>query len=91
MTNNSENDIKFIPYKEVVKKKALDYYYANREVIIEKNRNRYRALSPEEKKKRYEFKIEWYDRQSPEKKAKMKQKQREYNKNRYNNLMVKAN
>ena len=50
MTNNSENDIKFIPYKEVVKKKALDYYYANREVIIEKNRNRYRALSPEEKK-----------------------------------------
>ena len=50
MTNNSENDIKFIPYKEV-KKKALDYYYANREVIIEKNRNRYRALSPEEKKR----------------------------------------
>ena len=90
MTNNSENDIKFLPYKEV-KKKALDYYYANREVIIEKNRNRYRALSPEEKKKRYEFKIEWCDRQSPEKKAKMKQKQREYNKNRYNNLMVKAN
>ena len=91
MTNNSENDIKFIPYKEVVKKKALDYYYANREVIIEKNRNRYRALSPEEKKKRYESKKEWYDRQSPEKKPKMKQKQREYNKNRYNNLMVKAN
>ena len=51
MTNNSENDIKFIPYKEVVKKKALDYYYANRRVIIEKNRNRYRALSPEEKKR----------------------------------------
>ena len=50
MTNNSENDIKLIPYKEVVKKKALDYYYANREVIIEKNGNRYRALSPEEKK-----------------------------------------
>ena len=91
MTNNSENDIKSIPYKEVVKKKALDYYYANREVIIEKNRNRYRALSPEEKKNRYESKIEWYERQSPEKKPKMKQKQREYNKNRYNNLMVKAN
>ena len=91
MTNNSENDIKLIPYKEVVKKKALDYYYANREVIIEKNRNRNRALSPEEKKKRYESKKEWYDRQSPEKKVKMNQKQREYNKNRYNNLMIKAN
>ena len=68
MTDNSENDIKLIPYKEVVKKKALDYYYANREVIIEKIRNRYRALSPEEKK-RYESKREWYDRQSPEKKS----------------------
>ena len=91
MINNSENDIKLVPYKEVARKKALDYYYANREVIMEKNRNRYRALSPIEKKKRHESKKHWYDRQSPEKKAEMKQKQREYNKNRYNNLMVKAN
>ena len=63
MTNNSKNDIKVVPYKEVVKKKALDYYYANREVIMEKNRNRYRALSPEEIKKRYESNRQWYDRQ----------------------------
>ena len=69
MTNNSKNDIKVVPYKEVVKKKALDYYYANREVIMEKNRNRYRALSPEEKKKRYESNRQWYNRQSPEKKS----------------------
>ena len=54
MTNNSKNDIKLVPYKEAARKKALDYYYANREVIMKKNRNRYRALSPEEKKKRYE-------------------------------------
>ena len=66
MTNNSKNDIKVVPYKEVVKKKALDYYYANREVIMEKNRNRYRALSPEEKKERYLISFsnrQWYERQ----------------------------
>ena len=68
MTNNSESDIKFVPCKELARKKALDYYYANREVIMEKNRNRYSALSPEEKKKRYESNRQWYNRQSPEKK-----------------------
>ena len=76
MTNNSKNDIKLVPYKEAARKKALDYYYANREVIMEKNRNRYRALSPEKKKKRYESNRQWYNRQSPEKKAEMKEKQR---------------
>ena len=76
MTNNSKNDIKLVPYKEAARKKALDYYYANREVIMKKNRNRYRALSPEEKKKRYESNRQWYNRQYPEKKAEMKEKQR---------------
>ena len=36
MSNNSESDIKYIPYKEVVKKRALEYYYTNKEVISEK-------------------------------------------------------
>ena len=36
MSNNFESDIKYIPYKEVVKKKALEYYYANKEGISEK-------------------------------------------------------
>ena len=74
MTNNSESDIKLVPYKELARKKALDYYYANREVIMEKNRNRYSALSPEEKKKRYESNRQWYNRQSPEKKSKNERK-----------------
>ena len=88
MANNSENDIKLVSYKKVAKKKALDCYYANREVIMEKNRNRYRALSPKEKKKRYEPNRQWYNRQSAEKKAEIKEKRREYCKNRYNKLMV---
>ena len=69
MADNSENDIKLVPDKEVARKKALDYYYSNREVLMEKNRNRYRTLSPEEKKKRYESNRQWYNRQSPEKKS----------------------
>ena len=69
MADNSENDIKLVPDKEVARKKALDYYYPNREVLMEKNRNRYRTLSPEEKKKRYESNRQWYNRQSPEKKS----------------------
>ena len=32
-------------------KKALDYYYANKEVIMEKNRNRYRALYLKKKRR----------------------------------------
>ena len=67
MTNNSVKDIKLVLYTEMARKKALDYYYANREVIMEKSRNRYRALSAEEKKKRYESNKQWYNRQSPKK------------------------
>ena len=29
MENNLESDGKYVPYKENVKKRALDYYYAN--------------------------------------------------------------
>ena len=59
-------------------KKALDYYYANKEVIMEKDRNRYRALLPEEKKKRYESNRQWYNRQWPE------EKKQEWNKSKKN-------
>ena len=50
MTNNFESDIKYVPYKEFVKKRALDYYYANKEIISEKNKNKYKSLSPEQKR-----------------------------------------
>ena len=54
MRNNFEDDIKYIPYEEFVKKRALDYYYANKEIISQKNKNKYKSLSPEQKKKRRE-------------------------------------
>ena len=54
MRNNFEDDIKYIPYEEFVKKRALDYYYGNKEIISQKNKNKYKSLSPEQKKKRRE-------------------------------------
>ena len=33
MSNNYKSDIKYIPYKEVIKNRALDYYYSNKEAV----------------------------------------------------------
>ena len=38
MTNNLESDVEYIPYKEVVKIKGLEYYYANKEAISQKRK-----------------------------------------------------
>ena len=38
MTNNLKSAVEYIPYKEVVKKKALEYYYANKEAISQKRK-----------------------------------------------------
>ena len=88
MTNVIESDVKYVPYKEVVRKRALDYYYANKEIISEKNKTKYKSLSPKQKKKRQENTKRWLNRQSPEKQKELRQKAREYHKNRYHNLMV---
>ena len=88
MTIIIETDVKYVPYKEVVKKRALNYYYANKEIISEKNKNKYKSLSPEQKKKRQENTKRWLNRQSPEKQEELRQRAREYHKNRYHNLMA---
>ena len=71
-------------------KKPLDYYYANKEIISNKNKNKYKSLSPKQKKKRQENSNskQWFNRQSPEKQAELRQKVREYHKDRCHNLMV---
>ena len=51
MTNNLKSDVKYVPYKEVIKKRALDYYYANKEAISQKRNDKYKQRSPEDKKK----------------------------------------
>ena len=68
MSNSFESDIKYVPYKEVVKKKTLEYYYANKEVISEKNKSKYKSLSPEQKKERQKSTKRSLDKELPEKK-----------------------
>ena len=50
MTNNLKSDVEYIPYKEVVKKKALEYYQSNKEAISQKRKDKYKQLPPEDKK-----------------------------------------
>ena len=58
MTSNCECNKQYIPYKEIVKQKAREYYHKNKERIKERAKNKYNSLTPEEKKKRQEYKKE---------------------------------
>ena len=88
MTNNCESDIKYVPYKEVVKKRALEYYYANGEAISEKRKEKYKQLLPEDKKKLLEYNKQWFNNQSPERQEEMRIRARKYHENRYDNMIV---
>ena len=59
MTNNLESDVKYVPYNEVIKKSVLDYYYANKETISQKRKDKYKQLSPEDKKNLEEHSKKW--------------------------------
>ena len=50
MINNLKSDVEYIPYKEAVKKMALEYYYANKEAISQKRKDKYKQLPPEDTK-----------------------------------------
>ena len=52
--------------------------------------NKYQSLSPEQeqKKKRQENAKQWFNKQSPEKQADLRENARQYYKNRHHNLMV---
>ena len=51
MTDNFDSNKKFAPYKEIVKKRALEYYQANKEAISQKRKEKYKQMPPEDKKK----------------------------------------
>ena len=86
----TESDIKYVPYKELVKKRALEYYYANREAICQKRKDKYKLLPPEEKKRLQKNNRQWYNNQTPEKQQEMRIKARKYNKNSYDNMIVEV-
>ena len=39
MTDNFDINKKLIPYKEILKKRALEYYYENKEAMSQKEKN----------------------------------------------------
>ena len=55
MTDNFDINKKLIPYKEILKKRALEYYYENKEAMSQK-RKKYKQMPPEDKKKIVKYK-----------------------------------
>ena len=88
MANNLESNVKYVPYKEVIKRRALDYYYANKEAISQRRKDKYKQLPPEDKKKLQEYNKQWFNKQTPERQLELREKARKYHKNRYDNMMV---
>ena len=106
MSSDCEDSVQYIPYKEIVKQKSKEYYNKNKETIKQKAReyyykneekvqarqkDKYDLLPPEEKKKRYEYDKEWFEKQPIEKLQELIEKAKQYHTNRYHNLMIAVN
>ena len=76
--------------EEVVKKKGLEYYYANKEAISQKRKDKYKQLPIEDKKKLQESNKKWFNNQMSEKQHELRIKARKYHKNRYDNMLVRV-
>ena len=68
----------------------MEYYYANKEAISQKRKDKYKQLSPDDKKKLLEYNRQWFNRQRPERQLELRQKAKKYHKNRYDNMIVKV-
>ena len=83
MTDNFDsNKKKTHTTKEIVKKRALEYYYANKEAISQKRKEKYKQMPLEDKKKLVEYNKQWFNKQTPERQREIKQKASMYHKNR---------
>ena len=51
MTDNFDSNKKLTPYKEIPKKRVIEYYYENKEAISQKRKEKYKQIPPEVKKK----------------------------------------
>ena len=87
MEEVSQNPPQYIRYKDIVAGRARQYYHNNKEKRREYQRNRYAKMS-QEQNKLVEYRKEWINRQSEDKKNEMKRNAREYSKNRYLNLVI---
>ena len=68
----------------------MEYYYANKEAISQKRKDKYKQLSPEDKEKLLEYNRQWFNRQTPERQLELRQKAKKYHKNRYDNMIVRV-
>ena len=87
MTDNFDSNKKLTPYKEIVKKRELEYYYENKEAISQKRKEKYRQMPPEAKKKLAEYNKQWFNRQTIERQRELQEKARKYHKDRYDMLV----
>ena len=88
MVDIIKNNNEFIPYKEIIKKRALDYYHANKDAINQKRNGKYANPPLEDKKKKEQEKDkQWYNNLTLEKQQELRIKARKYHKNRYDNMM----
>ena len=88
MTSNCQCNMQYIPYKEIVKQKWREYYRKNKGRIQERAKYKYNSLSLEVKKKRQEYNDKWFKKQLIDKQQELKEKARQYHRNRYHNLMI---
>ena len=68
----------------------MEYYYANKEAISQKIKDKYKQLPPEDNKKLQKHNKQWFNNQSPEKQLGLRIKAQKYHKNRYDNMMLRA-
>ena len=66
MTDNFDSNKKLTPYKEIVKKRAIDYYYTNKEAISQKRKQKYKQMPVKDKTKLAEYNKQWFNKQTPE-------------------------
>ena len=90
MTDNFDSNKKLTPYKEIVKKRALEYYCETKEAISEKRKEKYRQMPPGVKKKLVEYSKQWFNRQTPEGQRELQEKSQKYHKIRYDNMLVRV-
>ena len=79
MLNNFESDIKYVPYRRY-QKKALEYYYPNKEVIIKKTKININPCDLTKKRRDKKTQNGGQINNHQKKKDELKQKARDYKK-----------
>ena len=73
---------------DIILRKAREYYEKNKEKRKEYQRNRCAKMTQEQKNKQVEYRKVWHNRQSKEKQVEIREKAKDYSKNRYHNHII---